>query len=274
MNYVIAKIKGRDNIFEKLYSGDSIYDLSSELSSAVEYSPETILEEEEWYKIDSFSDTTYIIDELKHDFNTTDYGIANRAKPENIEYIMSVQDNVYFFQRILKHSIMMEKRIIIGDIVRLDPGEKSIVINSSPDAVYMKGDDILYFRKLSTIAPIFKGIDELFREATEEETLDFLRNDFIKLGNDYGVANIKKSNRKRIALAMETLRNFTEKDKQKIIKYTHEYYPALKYEEKNKVFTIGSEDEMKYLLWGIEQRYYTTPVTNERRVANSVMQLH
>ena len=30
------------------------------------------------------------------------------------------------------------------------------------------------------------------------------------------------------------------------------------------------EDDLKYLLWGIEQRYYTTPVTNENRVANSV----
>ena len=30
---------------------------------------------------------------------------------------------------------------------------------------------------------------------------------------------------------------------------------------------------MKYLLWGIEQRYYTTPITKEKRVANSVMKI-
>ncbi|WP_027437694.1 hypothetical protein [Lachnospira multipara] len=79
---------------------------------------------------------------------------------------MSVQDNVYFFQRILKHSIMMKKRITLGDTIRLDQGERSIVINSTPDAIYVKDDDILYFKKLSTISPIFKGIDELYREAT------------------------------------------------------------------------------------------------------------
>lgn len=113
----------------------------------------------------------------------------------------------------------------------------------------------------------------MYREATEEETKEFLQNDFIELEDSYVVEKIKKSNRKRIAMAMETLSSFTPKDKQKILKYTHEYYPALKYEEKKNVFTIGSEEEMKYLLWGIEQRYYTTPVTNERRVANSIMQL-
>lgn len=273
MNHVIAKVRGKDSVFEKLYSGDAIYELPPELSGAVEYNPETILEDDEWYKIDAFSNTTYIIDELKRDFNTTDYDAANRVKNENIEYIMSVQDNVYFFQRILKNSIMMKKRITLGDTIRLDNGEKSIVINSLPDAIYVKDNDVLYFKKLSTISPIFRGIDELYREATEEETEAFLKNDFIELEGSYGAEKVKKSNRKRIAMALETLNSFSQKDKEKILKYTHEYYPALKYEEKKKVFTIGSEDEMKYLLWGIEQRYYTTPVTNERRVANSIVQL-
>lgn len=273
MNHVIAKIRGRDSIFEKLYSGDRIFELPSDLCNAVEYNPETILEEDEWYKIEHFSDTTYIIDELKHDFNTTDYDEANRVKTESIDYIISVDENIYFFQRVLKHSIMMKKRITLGDTIRLDQGEKSIVINSSPDAVYVKDDDILYFKKLSTVSPIFKGIDELYREATEEETEEFLKNDFIELADCYGVEKVKKSNRKRIAMAMEILENFSRRDKQKILKYTHEYYPALTYDETKKVFTIGSEEEMKFLLFGIEQRYYTTPVTKERRVANSVIQL-
>lgn len=273
MNHVIARIKGRDNVFEKLYSGESIFELPDGLDAAVEYSPETILEDDEWYKLDRFSSTAYVIDELTHDFNTTNYAEANRVKTESIEYIISVQDNTYFFQRILKHSLMMKKRITLGDTVRLDPGEKSIVINSLPDAIYVKDTDTLYFRKLSIISPIFKGIDELYREATEEETEEFLKNDFVELEEGYGVKNIKKSNRKRIAMAMETLESFSKRDKQKILKYTHEYYPALKYEEEKNVFSIGNEEEMKYLLWGIEQRYYTTPVTRERRVANSVMQL-
>ncbi|WP_027204471.1 hypothetical protein [Butyrivibrio fibrisolvens] len=273
MNHVIAKIKGKEKTYEKLFSGDSIFELPSDLDNAVEYNPEIILEEYEWYKIENFSVTPYVIDLLRHNFNTTDYGEAKKVKKEKIEYIVSVQDDIFFFQRIFKHNILVEKLISIGDVVRLDQGNKYLVVNPLPDAVYLKRDDVLYFRKLSTISPIFKGIDELYREATEEEIDRFLQNDFIELKDCYGVENIKKSNRKRIAMAMEALDSFSKKDKQKILKYTHEYYPTLTYDEKNKVFTIGSEEEMKHLLWGIEQRYYTTPVTNEKRVANSVIQL-
>lgn len=124
MNHVIAKIRGRENIFEKLYSGDNIYELPTELQGAVEYNPETILEEDDWYKIDQFSSTAYAIEVLKNDFNTVEFDEANRVRTERVEYIMSVQDNVYFFQRILKHSIMMKKRITLGDTIRLDQGKK------------------------------------------------------------------------------------------------------------------------------------------------------
>lgn len=274
MNYVIAKIKDRENTYEKLYAGeDKIYDLPQEIDNAFAYNPETILEPEDWYKIENFSKSKYVIDLLEHDFRTTDYGEANKVRTRQIDYIVSFQDGNYMFQRIFKHSIMTQKRISLGDNIYLNQGEKSIVINSTPDAIYIKTSDILLFKKLSTISPIFKGIDELYREATEEETAEFLQNSFIKLADDYGVDKIKKSNRKRIAIAIDTLKFFSKKDKQEILEYTHKYYPALRYEEKTRVFCIGSEEEMKYLLWGIEQRYYTTPVTKVNMVANSVVPL-
>lgn len=102
MNHVIAKIRGRENIFEKLYSGDNIYELPTELQGAVEYNPETILEEDDWYKIDQFSSTAYAIEVLKNDFNTVEFDEANRVRTERVEYIMSVQDNVYFFSKNFK----------------------------------------------------------------------------------------------------------------------------------------------------------------------------
>ena len=33
---------------------------------------------------------------------------------------------------------------------------------------------------------------------------------------------------------------------------------------------IGSEENLKQLMYGIEQRYYTTPIGNEKRLANSI----
>lgn len=273
MNYVIAKIKGKDSPYEKIYSGEDIFSLPDGLDNAVEYASSMLIEEDEWFKIENFSKKDFFLEILSENFRSTDFAEAKRVLTDTIEYIMSYQNGYYYFQRILKHSIMSQKRIVFENTVKLDKGARSIVINDTPDAIYDKSKDTIFFKVLSMIAPIFKGIDKLFREATEEETQEFINNDFIELADGYSIEKIKNSNRKRIAMAIDTLKEFGRAEKNKILDYTHNYYPDLKYDKKRKVFTVCNEDEMKYLLWGIEQRYFTTPVTNERRVANSIIKL-
>jgi hypothetical protein len=70
---------------------------------------------------------------------------------------------------------------------------------------------------------------------------------------------------------METLKEFTPRQKSTIYSYIKEYCSEkLSFDEDDSKFKIKNEDELKHLLWGIEQRYYTTPVGKEKRVANSV----
>jgi hypothetical protein len=73
----------------------------------------------------------------------------------------------------------------ISDAPVLEEEKPIIVLNSNPDAYYNKTTDILYFRDLSKIKPIFNGIENLFREATNSEVQEFLNNDFISLSEGY-----------------------------------------------------------------------------------------
>ena len=141
MNYVLAKIKEKEDTFEKLYSGEELFSVPSDLDSAIDYEPARLLEEDEWFQLDNFSDRKFCIDLLKKDFRSTEYEEVKRARTETIEYICSYQENNYFFQRILKQNIFQKKRLTLGDNVVLDKGEKSIVINSTPDAVFLKEDE-------------------------------------------------------------------------------------------------------------------------------------
>lgn len=275
MDYLIAKIKNeKENPYEKLWSGNKeVYKMPIDLDGAIPYEAGRELDDDEWFKIESFTKQDFCIDLLKSKFRTTDFPEANRARTSTIDFVCDYRDNVYFFQRILKTSMFVQKRITLGDNISLDEGERSVVINEVPDAIFIEGDDILYFKRLQRISAIFNGIETLYKEATREETETFVENGFIKLGNGYEVDNIKPMNRKRIAMAMETLKSLNKKQRKEVLDYTHQYYPHLEYQSKQGVFTVNNECEMKYLLWGIEQRYYTTPITKERRVANSVSKL-
>jgi len=73
---------------------------------------------------------------------------------------------------------------------------------------------------------------------------------------------------------MDTLNSFSKPDKKNILKYIGEYCSELKYDNKKSKYSISSEDDLKKLLFGIEQRYYTTKFgKKEKRVANSILKL-
>jgi hypothetical protein len=59
-----------------------------------------------------------------------------------------------------------------------------------------------------------------------------------------------------------------------LLDYIEDYCKQkLNFDQPNQKFEISTDDELKLLLYGIEQRFYTTPFGQEKRLANSVQAL-
>lgn len=269
MNHLLAKTKGRNGNFFKVISNRQIFDLPDDLHNMVEYNSDYKLEEDEWFAVNAFSEKEYCIDLLRTRFISTDYNQLTTVQYINVEYLVAYQTGVYYFQKLASSQIIRKKYFSISDQPELVESP-IIVINNVPDAIYNSNNDTLYFRRLSTIASIFDGIYELYKEATQEETEVFLQNDFINLVEDFSADRVKKANRKRIAIAHATLQTFDNIEKQRIFSYIREYCADLEFDENDENFSIANENDLKKLLYGIEQRYYTTIIGNERRLANSI----
>ena len=73
---------------------------------------------------------------------------------------------------------------------------------------------------------------------------------------------------------MSKLAAMPAKDRNQILSYIHSYCEEkLKFDTENNKFEIKSDQELKFLLYGIEQRFYTTPIGKEKRLANSIQTL-
>ncbi|ENX0020813.1 hypothetical protein HLE28_002047, partial [Neisseria gonorrhoeae] len=145
-----------------------------------------------------------------------------------------------------------------------------LVIKDIPDAVYIIKDDKLIFRTLSSISNIFKGIEDLYREATNTEVQQFLESDFIDLKEDFLSEKVSIPNRKRIALVQDRLNNMTLDQRQELLNYLAEYNNILKFNADGSRVEISTDVQLKHLLYGIDERYYTTALGKEKRLANSV----
>ncbi|HHF1647837.1 TPA: ATP F0F1 synthase synthase, partial [Haemophilus influenzae] len=260
----------------KLLSDEKLYEnISYDDSNYVEYSSVHNLDEEFWFKIENFSSQNFCPEILKIEFDSKEYNSIPRDKFNSIKYILSIQDeNIYCFQKTPKSSYLRKKFISIGDGIALEENKTVFTINNIPDAVYFKDKDVLIFRNIATISSVFRGIDQLYREATNEDVDNFLSNNFINKDGSFSTENVSKPNRKRIAMVIDTLSKLDNDSKNKILNYINEYCgDNLNFNKETQKFNISTDNELKILLYGIEQRFYTTPIGNEKRLANSIIKL-
>ena len=276
MDYVLAKVSRKEHLF-KLISDKSLYEgvmFNNDLY--ISYDPDHNLDEESWFKIEGFSQQEFYLQWLKEDFDPKVAELLEKKYFSNIKYIVSVQQegNIYCFQKITPSIFLKKKFISFNEHFCIKEDAAILIINELPEAIYFKDNDILIFKNLPTISSIFKGIDSLYKEATDDNVKNFLSAEFVKTTNDFNVVKVSKPNRKRIAMAMDSLERFTSEDKVKIFEYIKEYCPeTLEYDQNAGSFEISTDGQLKILLYGIEQRFYTTPINNEKRLANSIIKL-
>lgn len=240
--------------------------------ACVAYDPNTLLDDGEWFKVAKFSEQDYFPAGLQSLTTSADVPELQKRQFLEISSLVALQGSDFFFQRVRPGAILRKKAIIYGDVAKLEDARDRIILNQYPDAIYRTDDDALLFRELSVVTPLFQGIDLLFKTATEEQVVEFLDLNFVT--TDLPAAKVSKPNRKRIALALETLGKMSDIDRQGIFSYMANYTgESLTFDREDGTFKIESDDELKALLFGIEQRYYTTAVGSEKRLANSIVKL-
>lgn len=262
--------------FLKLISNHTLYENTTiTLAACVPYSSDHNLDDDSWFKVEKFSQQSFCIDLLKNNFDSKDYDDLKKDQFSKIAYILAIQGEDFYFQKVTPSLYIKKKIIGFGEIVEVETNNNRLAINEQPDAIYLKQADTLIFRNLATITSIFKGIDELYREATQQETENFLQSEFINLKDSYNTDKVSKGNRKRIALAMDSLAQMADQDKVNILAYINDYCDQkLKYDQKTSQFEISTDEELKLLLYGIEQRFYTTIIGQEKRLANSITSMN
>ncbi|MGF1907566.1 hypothetical protein [Aliivibrio salmonicida] len=273
MAYLVAFTGARSGgLYKVLATNDEIFE-AQDLTNKVKYSPATNLDDGEWFCIDDFLNKNYTNDFVNKEspLNTTTLNQLPVDKYGKVKYLCCEIGTTKLFQKFLPSQLISKKWFSVSDAPVLENNKKIISFSNIPDAVYDSAENTLYFKDIAKAKAIFKGIEELYREATEEEVTEFLNQDFIELTNGYNINNVKVPNRKRIASAMDRLADYSAAERGEIFNYIHEYCPAVNFE--NGQFSISSEDDLKYVLFGLDERYYTTKLSNEKRLANSVISM-
>lgn len=254
-----------------LNTSQKIFDINIKYHNLIEFNPDTLLEDDTWFYIDDFTSLSYCLDILRRPISTANYNDLTSKEIKDLHFML-IEDNDYIFiQKVTPSLIMKNKFIYLSEKHQIVDKPKMILFKSYPDAIFDRNQNKLFFKKIETLNSIFIGIEELFREATDEEVEVFLENGFIEFSEGYATNNIKSNNRKRILLINKILEGLEETEVNLLLDYTSEYCSNIPYNTKK--FTISNETELKNLMYGLQERYYTTEIGGEERVANSIIVL-
>lgn len=270
-NRTIVRLKGTEQIFRQIFGDRDVYSVP-DFSDCLEYDDERKLEEQQWFKVDNFTSQDYCPEYLKEPLQTV-YDNINSDEFPYIDYLFGTlnDEQVLWFLHVTAGKYI--KRTLLqffnGEPDLVENDRKLLELANEPHAYFVRQSNTLYFKNLSSITSIFKGIEILFREATDEEVIEFVNSPVVTLGAGYVTDMIKTQNRKRLKAAKEKYDSFTPEQKEVLNDYLRDYCPDLARGDDGS-YVVNRESELAMLLNGINQRYYTTPIDNERRLANSV----
>ena len=272
MDFLFVKTKGRAGTFRKVVSNETVYDDIPAFDDNRPYNDELKLHDNQWFVLTNFSGKDYAPDLVKNAFNAAAWSQIDRADYEKIDYIVSVQENgnKLMFQNVTTSLVYKRQRLLsMDDQPTLLNKDHLLVIHKNADAYYLRDTDSLYFQRLSAITGIFPGINELYKEATDDEVDSALQLGMLNVAPDFTKEKVKTANRRKIKEALDMYNNYTAQQKAQLPQYLQKYCPGLVFDPETQKFGITDEKTLTQLLNGLCQRYYTTEISNEKKVALS-----
>ena len=267
MFILIGKVKsGYQNILSQ--ENEIIDQIDTEKIDTFEFCPSHKLEDDEWFYITDFSKRNFFIDLCKEDLSTASLGQIANNEYDEIQCIVIFQYGQRHFQRITSSRFVNRKTILdYSGEPKIVEHRKQLEVKLESGATFITATDTLYFRQIAKIKTIFPGIEELAREATQTEVDNFLSHEKIKLQEGYDTHYVGSHNRKRIADIGKKYLSLSPEKQQELVDYAKDK-AGINFE--NGTFKIGSEIDLKNLLYAMDQRYYRAEIYEENRVANSV----
>lgn len=278
MNCLYARSNSK---FHLVLSGDNCPDFFTDIDleslSAVPYTPTAILEEDDWFRIELKKDkeiaeeSEKISDPLERlSRQITDTTLPNLMQTQfkDVKYfIFERHDKKWFFlQKVLSGSKVYGKKILtVSDQPQLLQ-KPVIIINEEPDALYNYETNELYFKKIEKLNSIFTNITSLYRDATEEEVKTFFQMDLLAVDASFTVDKVGMLNLKNIALILETYNQYDEDIKKEL----HLYIDTVGLEKNDAgKYIIDNDKSLKQFVYALQERYFTTLATKEKRLAQA-----
>lgn len=241
--------------------------------SFIDYDPKDKIDSEQWFILKEFSkinESQIVLPEQTISFN--------KVEPSNykeIEFISSFLPNygtfgkVFLLNRVTPSLCIKGKSILNFEtkIPTITDNPKILLLKDIPDGIYVPELDVLIFKNIDPLKPIFPSLEKLYRAASREEVEKIFNSPLIDLSIPYeeiGISNLKRING-------EFSRKIEDLTIEEINKKNKDYGLGLHCE--NGKVRLCTSNDVKNLLFILDERLYEGEASGQKRIATAIRQI-
>ena len=277
MDILLAKIS---RTLKKVLFGSNIDVFQSYrsdgLQNALPYSPTSSLDADQWYYLDDLP-SKRINNPIENAStpSSNDWIQVDHSEYASIRFLALIdkQNRRVFYQKIPK-SMLIKKPFIQCFGLNDEPtiaNDPIILLNEIPDAIYEECSGKLYFKHISKLTNIFRGIDQQFKEATEEEVSSFINSNIFSTLTGFDIKKVPSPIRKKVGNVQNHYDSFNDEEKTEFIINVQKYLPHINFHDGK--FNITNNEDIRDLADALDQCFHETPITKEARRTQSYRKL-
>lgn len=194
-------------------------------------------------------------------------------KDVNSIYLINSKTNEIYLKKVFPMQHISSKKILaFNDNPTYREESDKINLSHKVDVYYNISEKKLYFKNFNTLKLIFKDVVKYYREATHKEIKTFFIEDKFKF-KDLLLNKLSNKFKKRLGCIIDS--DFDVSDSELMKKY--ENYDK-KYKDKLKKrdgkYVLETKAQLENFIELIEEKFYETPITREKREVNDFIKLN
>lgn len=231
-------------------------------------------ENEIYYIVLSEEDENLLFSDIKLNLDSVDNNVVKQNEYKNINsiYLIDSDLNVNYLKRVFPTEHIKSKRFLgFNDAPTFKEEADKINLSFRIDVFYNISDKKLYFRKFNVLKSLFPEAIKFYRAATKEDVKAF----FVEEKFDFNDKLLDKSTdklRKRLGQLIDSGIDISDPElMEKYEKYDKEYKNKLKI--KDGKYILKTKAELDNFIELIEEKFYETPISKEKRTVDNFRKL-
>lgn len=283
-NLGFNKVFEKNEELEKIIEDNAVFfNLEINIQDAVNFkeNPEHKLDSEHFFYVDYSQSKKEIKDTIQSYFNAINSsGEVSTLKKENLKnidflfYGKQIKDKLKLnLQSVTPGFFIKSKSFLRFDLNIEYKHEKDILeFKNIFDMHIDEKTQRIYFREFSHLKKFHKDFIELYKEATENEKDDFIKqiNDSELFAVDKSKLGLQPTNLKKLKFILDNkILEVVLKDHKKVDKYIKKYKSSISLSSKDGKFLISNNKEFTDLLKIINENFYEGEITGKKLESNS-----